>query len=93
MCQSYVLSCSDAVMVTHLLQCPLCSHDSHWWLQGGATPGPHLAGPPTPPVAPLSELEIAEQTAKVIALLQDGLRWSQTIQPGCCAVLVQLHSM
>ena len=35
-------------------------------MQAGAPPAPHLADSSALPVAPLSELEVAEQTAKVI---------------------------
>lgn len=40
---------------------------NHWWLQGGAAITLRFADPPAPPAAPLSELEITEQTVKVIA--------------------------
>ena len=58
--------------------------DLYCWLQGGTSATPRLAEPPALPVAPLSELEIAEQTVKVISLLQ--------LCPRLGSAKVRLHS-
>lgn len=58
--------------------------DLYCWQQGGTSATPRLAEPPALPVAPLSELEIAEQTVKVISLLQ--------LCPRLGSAKVRLHS-